>query len=541
MPIRLTNLTLGAAALTLAMPAYAQDGMSAERADPDAVRAHVEFLADDLLEGRDAGSRGYDVAALYVASRFRALGLQPGGENGSWYQQVPFVKTVSTAQSASLKTGGSARDVSEAVALYANPAEERLTLEAPLVFVGSGLDEPLLGYDDYEGVDVAGKIVVTLDSIPEGQPSDISAHLNSSKAASAAANGAIGMISIGGTGGERGQRILDFFRGREVIDWVGQDGRPGTLPGTLRFQGRMSQEAARDLLGLSDKQFAALAARALKGEKVSRALDASMAVDLTSRHERFTSPNVIATLPGGDAAKADEHVFMTAHLDHVGINDNAPGADKIFNGALDNAAGVSTMLEAARLFTTMDHAPDRTITFIALTAEEKGLRGAGYYAANPIVPLEDIAAVVNLDMPAPLYDFTDVVAFGAEYNSVAEKVAAAGRGLSVTVSPDPMPEQGIFTRSDHYRFAEKGIPAILLFTGYEGEGERLFGDFFANHYHKPSDDLNLPIKWDALAKYADLNYRIALTIADDDERPRWYADTYFGDRFAPGEERAPRP
>ena len=537
MTLRFTDLALGAATLLAASPALAQDMGTDRHADPDAVRAHVEFLADDLLEGRDAGSRGYDMAALYVASRFRAMGLEPGGENGSWYQQVPFVRANGTAQSASL--GG--RDVSSMVALTGNPGETELALEAPLVFVGNGLDEPLLGYDDYKGVDARGKIVVMFSGIPEGQPSDISAHLGSSKIASAAANGAVGVLTIAGQPGDRGKRILDFWRGRDVIDWVGADGRPGTLPGSVRFSGSISQEMARDLLGVEAKGLASMQAQAVAGKRLSRDLKTRLAVSLASTHETFTSANVIARLPGSDPKLAEENVFMTAHLDHVGVNERAPGTDKIFNGALDNAAGVSTMLEAARLFTEGDKAPARTVTFIALTGEEKGLRGAGYYAANPTVPLEDIAAVVNLDMPAPLYAFSDVVAFGADYNSVAEKVAAAGKAMGVTVSPDPMPEQGIFVRSDHYRFAEKGIPAILLFTGTEGEGERLFGDFFANHYHKASDDLNLPIMWDQLARYADLNYRIAWTIATDAERPRWYADTYFGDRFAPGAQRAPRP
>ncbi|WP_343345214.1 M20/M25/M40 family metallo-hydrolase [Sphingomicrobium sp. XHP0239] len=541
MKFRPLDLTLGAAALTLAFPAYAQDMGAAGNAEADNVRAHVEFLADDLLEGRDAGTRGYDIAALYVASQFKAMGLQPGGDDGSWYQQVPFVRASSDAQSASLTRGGETIDVSDRMALNASVRQTDIAIDAPLVFVGNGLDEPLLGYDDYEGLDVAGKIVVVLGGIPEGQPGDVSAHLRSSKAQSAAANGAIGILNITGAEGERAARVLDFYRGREVIDWVGSDGTSGRLPGSLLFDGVITLDMARDLLGVDADGIRALAQRAGAGEKISRDLGAELSVALTSTHERFTSPNVIATLPGGDADKAGEHVMMTAHLDHVGVNEDALGADKVFNGALDNAAGVSTMLEAARLFTRMDRAPDRTITFIALTAEEKGLLGAGYYAAEPTVPLEDIAAVVNLDMPVPLYEFIDVVAFGADYNSVAQKVAAAGEAMGVSVVPDPMPEQNIFVRSDHYRFAEKGIPAILLFTGPGGEGEEKFGDFFANQYHQAGDDLSLPIMWDQLARYADLNYRIALTIAEDEDRPRWYADTYFGDRFAPGQERAPRP
>nr|WP_279614783.1 M28 family peptidase [Sphingomicrobium astaxanthinifaciens] len=330
------------------------------------------------------------------------------------------------------------------------------------------------------------------------------------------------------------------MRGNEVVDFIGPDGRPSGLPGALEFEGYVTLEAASALFGLD---LAPVARAAAAGGEIAipHAPEARLTVDHRSVHEHFTSPNVIARLPGSDPQLAGETVMMTAHLDHVGINPEARGEDKIFNGALDNAAGIATMLEAARLFTLGEAAPRRSVTFIALAAEEMGLLGAGYYAAQPTVPLDDIAAVVNLDMPVPLYDFTDVVAFGAAYNSVAEKVADAGASLGISVSPDPMPEQNIFVRSDHYEFAKKGVPAILLFTGYANGGEDEWNAFFAERYHKPGDDLSQPLDWRALARYADLNYRIARTIADEPDAPRWYEGTYFGDRFDPGGERAARP
>jgi Zn-dependent M28 family amino/carboxypeptidase len=228
-----------------------------------------------------------------------------------------------------------------------------------------------------------------------------------------------------------------------------------------------------------------------------------------------------------------------AHLDHLGINEGAgPGQDSVYNGALDNAAGVATMIEAARQFATSGKPPRRSVLFIANTGEEKGLRGADYFAANPTVPLQSIVAVVGLDMPMLLYDFTDVTAFGGEHSTIARTIADAARSMGIAVSPDPMPDQAIFVRSDHYRFVTRGIPAILLMTGYANGGEAKWKEFFASTYHQPNDDLSQPIRWHQGARYAELNYRIALALADADERPRWYRGDYFGDTFAPAEPKS---
>nr|WP_280638972.1 M20/M25/M40 family metallo-hydrolase [Sphingomicrobium aestuariivivum] len=363
--------------------------------------------------------------------------------------------------------------------------------------------------------------------------------MSSAKAKTAAANGAVGFFEISRADDARARNFIGYLRKNPKVDWIAPDGSPGSLPGALQLSGILTKAGAEAVLGtdLTDHVEAARNG----GAVAAVATDASLAASVSSAHEAFTSPNVIARLPGSDPELADEHVIMSAHLDHVGVKPETRGEDKIFNGALDNAAGIATMLEAARLFTLADKAPPRSVTFIALSAEEMGLLGAYYYAAHPTVPTDRIVANVNLDMPVPLYDFTDVVAFGAQYNSVAEKVADAGASLGITVSSDPMPEQNIFVRSDHYAFAQEGVPAILLFTGYANGGEEQWGAFFAERYHQAGDDLSQPLQWDALAKYADLNYRIAETIAADEERPLWYAGTFFGDRFAPGDARATRP
>ncbi|MEO7241065.1 MAG: M20/M25/M40 family metallo-hydrolase, partial [Sphingomicrobium sp.] len=255
----------------------------------------------------------------------------------------------------------------------------------------------------------------------------------------------------------------------------------------------------------------------------------------------FTSPEVIGVLPGSDPNLAREHVLMMGHLDHLGRDAGAkPGEDAIYNGALDNAAGVATLLEAARLFVESGKPPRRSIMFVANTGEEKGLLGADYLAEHPPVPLGNIAEVVDLDMPLLLYPFTDVIAFGAEHSTVARTVADAAAGMQVKVAPDPMPEESIFVRSDHYRFVLRGIPAILLMTGYANGGAAQWKWYLSGAYHSVRDDLSQKIDWSAGARYGELNYRIARALADDLQRPRWYRGDFFGDSFAVGQPRAER-
>jgi Zn-dependent M28 family amino/carboxypeptidase len=271
------------------------------------------------------------------------------------------------------------------------------------------------------------------------------------------------------------------------------------------------------------------------------ALRSRLSVKAESKWEDFSSPQIVGMIPGSDPRLASEYVFLMGHLDHLGLKDNpAPREDAIYNGALDNAAGIATMIEAARHFVEAGNKPRRSVLFMANTGEERGLLGASYYIAHPTVPVKQIVAAVDLDMPLLLYDFTDIVAFGADHSTVARTVAQAARGMGISVASDPMPEQTIFVRSDHYQFVRGGVPAILLFTGYANGGKAKWEDFFAKTYHKPNDDMSQPINWNAGARYAKLNYEISRILADADQRPLWYRGDYFGERFAPGQPRAAR-
>jgi hypothetical protein len=539
----IARLTIAlAAALVSLGAAPPQPPMTpAEQVAANSVRSHVEFLADDRLEGRDTGSRGHEIAAQYVASRFREMGLEPGGPNGSWFEQVPLRRaiTVQPSPTITLTLNGHRQPLAWArdIALRPSLTERHPLIDAPLIFVGYGLDEPLLGLDDYRGLDTKGAIVVSLAGTPRGMPGEIAAHLTSAKADTAAAHGAIGLIEVGGEG--RLESNVPGTAGRAITNWVAPDGKVGA--GALRASLVLSKAWQARLFDGAPKSLAALHSEVATTSPRGFPLNARLSLVAVTAWTDFTSPEVIGRLPGADRARAAENVVLMAHLDHLGIKPDAkPGEDRIYNGALDNAAGVATMLEAAREFVASGRRPARSLLFIANTGEEKGLLGASYFAAYPTVPAASITSVVDLDMPLPLYDFTDVIAFGADHSTVARTVAAAGAAMGIRVSPDPMPQETIFVRSDHYRFVQKGVPAILLMTGYANGGEAVWKHFLAHVYHSPADDLSQPIQWRALARYGMLNYAIARALADAPDRPRWYDRDYFADRFAPGQVRAAR-
>ena len=533
--MRTTAIALLVAGLATAAPA--QSTTTAETSSALRVRADVEFLASDGLQGRETGSTGYAVAADYVAAQFRSIGLQPAGEKGSWFQQVPFRRaSLAAPPKLSLTIGGKAVVLTQGrdAALRPSATIKAIRQTAPFVFVGYGLTDARHGFNDYAGIDVRGKIAVVLTGAPKGLPTDVEAHLNASKERFAAAAGAIGYVEIPrkDNGGDSGMRR----GGRPLIDWVDASGRAGSTPPGMGIQLSLSREWATRLFDGASKSLADIRAEVRRNEKARPrgfALGARLAVEADNKWEDFTSPEVIGLLKGSDPTLAAEHVVLMGHLDHLGMKADAkPGEDAIYNGALDNAAGVATMLEAARLFAGQPVRPKRSILFIANTGEERGLLGADYYANHPTVPADSIVGLVDLDMPLLLYPFTDVIAFGADHSTIGAAVAEAGRSMGVAVSPDPMPEEAIFTRSDHYMFVRKGIPAVLLMTGHANGGKAKWDDFLGRVYHSPKDDLSQPIDWNAGARYALLNYHIARQLADSPQRPAWLPNDYFGELFA---------
>ena len=535
---------IAAALLAFAATAPAQQPSTAGQDVARRVHADVEFLSSDRLEGRDTGSKGYAIAADYVAAQFRAIGLEPAGEKGGWFQQVPFRRaSYEKPPKLTLTIGGQqvALQPGKDAALRPSVTEKSRSLSAGFVFVGYGLKDARYGLDDYRGLDLKGKIAVALSGAPKGLPSDIEAHLNSSKDQFAAAAGAIGFLEVRRNDGQRGDGV--GRGGRPRVDWVDSSGRAGSEPPGLLLQLSVSGELAARLFEGAKKSLAAVRREAKANSRVSPrgfALNPTLSVESESKWEDFTSPEVVGLLKGADPTLAVEHVVLMGHLDHLGMRTDAkPGEDAIYNGALDNAAGISTLLEAARQFAAQPVRPKRSILFIANTGEERGLLGADYFANHPTISPQGIVGVVDLDMPLLLYPFTDVIAFGADHSTIGAAVAEAGRSMGIAVSPDPMPQEAIFTRSDHYMFVRRGVPAVLLMTGHANGGKAHWDAFLGKTYHSPQDDLTQKIDWDAGARYALLNYRIARAMADAPQRPMWLAGDYFGDLFDPRGPRTP--
>ncbi|KTT74072.1 M28 family peptidase [Sphingomonas endophytica] len=529
--------------LSLIMPAAAQT--PAERnarltaplpADQAAVKAHVMFLASDAMKGRDVGSPEFDIAAQYVAAQFYAAGLKPMGDDGGYLQHVPLTGYTLDGQGRFAVTarGGGATPLGFGVDYVpaANPAAKATAIAAPVVFVGYGLEAPAYGLNDYAGVDVRGKIVAYVGGAPAGLPSEVAATFGSSAArqSAAAKHGAVGVIVIADLrkGGRGAPSFAAATKGyaAERITWARPDGtgQASDVP----MLGTLSPAGAAKLFGRSWPALAKGASRAtLKVRPATSA--ATLSVSTATTFRPIASANVVGMLPGSDPTLAKETVVLSAHLDHVGVGKAVDG-DTIYNGALDDGIGIASLIEAARRFKTASP-PKRGIIFLAVTAEEKGLVGSDYFANHPRVPIRDIVADVNLDMPILTYVFEDMVAFGGDRSTLGPIIARAVAGIGVTLSPDPMPEQAIFVRSDHYRFVQKGVPSVFLWPGYKGPGKAAVETFMSRCYHKPCDDLTQPIRWDQAVRFVDANYRIAREIADAPTRPVWNSGDYFGTLF----------
>lgn len=508
------------------------------------IHADVAYLADDLLEGRATGTRGYDLAARYVAARYQALGLQPGTATG-WYQTIDFVTADrDSSRPSTIGFGGKTWTHGDHVFVNHTVLGDDVSGEAEMVFVGYGLEDPKYGLDDYKDLDVRGKVVVQLRGTPDGLPSDVAATMSNKKLDLAEAKGAVGVISVAPPS------FFKLYSWEKLLDnanlsrmaWKDPQGKVQINNPALRLSANLDPTAAQALF----------AGTSLAGERLLTLLN-----DKTARPKGFVIPgkvrierrgklgavqsaNVVGLLPGSDPKLKDEVILLSAHLDHVGFLAPKNG-DSIANGALDNAAGVATMMEVARAFTDSGKRPKRSVMFVALTGEEKGLFGSEYIAKHPALAGKKVVGNVNLDMPLLKYNFTDVVAFGAEHSTIGQAAARAARTAGVTLTPDPYPEENLFVRSDHYSFVKEGVPAISLDLGPANGGKAASEKFRDTDYHGVGDDMNQTFNWDAGARFAQINYLIARDLADAPQAPRWYENNFFGDRFAPDAPKAKKP
>ncbi|MEM9617091.1 MAG: M28 family metallopeptidase [Pseudomonadota bacterium] len=507
------------------------------------IEADVAYLADDAREGREAGTSGYEVAAAYVAERMAALGLTPGGDDG-WFQQVPLRAGVTRQDEVSLSVTGPDGETQVLnnlgdYRLYPSVSDPSFEITAPAIFIGYGVHAPEAGHDDFAGLNLDGKVVVYFAGAPDSFESEQRAHYGSGSLTrkEAAKRGAIGAITLLTTSADKrspwARRITNPQSASKT--WVGPDGEADIAGSKIKGSAVMNINVSQVLFEGAPRSFEDVLAEADAEGGAPKGFDLAVTVSMKGALDikDVTSPNVVGVIPGSDPALKDEYVVLTAHLDHVGVNERfqKEGKDGIHNGAMDNALGVATMLEAARRL--VDEASlARSVIILAVTAEEDGLLGADYYAHFPTVPIESIVANVNLDMPLVLHSFTDVIAFGAERSGLGPIVATAAEEAGVKLSPDPIPEQGLFTRSDHYRFVEKGVPSVFLVVGFENGGEEKFQEFITTHYHKPTDDISLPILYEDAARFADVNYEIARAVANAPSRPIWNEGDFFGDLFA---------
>lgn len=494
--------------------------------------AHVRELADDRYEGRLTGTAGYDRAAAYVANSFSKLGLKPAGTN--LYLQSVALREQSVDYAASSlalvgKSGSRPLVLAEEV-LIGTRIPQIASFDAPLVFIGNGLHLPEAGHDDFAGIDLNGKIAVVLG----GGPSRISGPLRSHASASELwpameRAGAVGLITIANP------KTMDVPWARQKL-FAGTPGMrladPLLNPAQKPFlTASMNPAAAELLFAQSGKSFAAMLAIADAGETLPRfPLNQRLAGKVAASDRALSSPNVVAMLPGSDRKLRQEFVVLTAHLDHLGV-DKPVNGDAVYNGAMDNASGIASMLESAKLLKRQR--PKRSVLFVAVTGEERGLLGSRYYATQPTVPAAAMVANINMDMYLPLWPFTHVTALGAEESSLGPVSAAAAKSLGVTQVPDAAPNRNLFVRSDQYSFVRVGTPALALkFAAVTPEEKTLEKAWLTERYHAPSDDLNQPIDPKNAAAFNAYLAKLILAVANAPERPTWN-DASFFKRFAP--------
>lgn len=533
-------------ALLLAAPLRADD---ADVLRERRIRAHTTFLADDLLEGRAAGTRGHALAMAYVSAQFARLGYESAGLDG--YLQPLRLRESRLDRDAGrlvLRRDGAERTLANVNETIVRPAAGATAAEvtAPAVFVGFGISAPEFGYDDFgAGIDVRGKIAVILAGAPTRLPSTARAHYSRNKSAELAARGAVGVISLETPAEERRTPwAIQVSRGRfPTMRLIEPDGSLFEAFPELRASASVSRAAAAAFFGAGTPAVEAVFAASERGEP--QAFPLGLEVTLAGRAEvgDTTSANVLGWLPGTDPALARDPLVITCHLDHLGIGQAVKG-DTIYNGALDNAVGTAIVLAVAEEIATGPR-PRRPVLIAALTAEEKGLLGAYHLARHPPARVRRYAANLNLDMPVLLAPVRDVIGFGAAHSSLGGVLAAAAQSQGFTVSDDPKPEEVIFVRSDQYAFVRAGVPALYLKSGHKGlpggpNLEELENDFRKHRYHQPADDLAQPIDWPSAAALARLAADLTRRIADDPQAPQWNPGDFFGTRFGRETDRPAR-
>jgi hypothetical protein len=499
---------------------------------------HVEVLASDAMEGRDTGSKGYELAAGYVSKELAALGVRPVMGKTGFLQPMALQsrRLIAAKSSVSLVRGGKAVPLvqGEDVVLSSRQGDNGTRVDAPLVFVGYGLSIPEQGYDDLAGLDLKGKVVVVLQGGPGNIPGPLKSHFSSwtERLKAFKRAGVVGYVYL------QNPRLLELPWARAVASSKNPtvrfadaslnddaSGKVAVVVNAARsepwFEG--SPHTYAELLALAD------ADKPLPKFELPARLKAKLAFEV----KPLKSMNVVGVLPGSDPVLANEYVALSAHLDHVGVGEPVEG-DRIYNGAMDNASGVAALLEVARQLHARPQRPKRSVLLALVTGEEKGLLGSRYLTARPPVPITSVVADFNLDMFMPHWPFTSVVAHGKDESTLSVPLARVAAEQGVRVLPDPEPDRNLFIRSDQYSFIREGVPALFFKFGYTqgSQEQKIFKQWQAQRYHAPSDDLaQQPVDVEGAARFIQFLTAMTNAVADAPERPRWNDDSFFR-RFA---------
>lgn len=536
--------------------------------------AHVQFLADDSLEGRNVGTPGFETAAGYVERQFQAIGLKPAGTNG-FRQPVKLESRQLVAADTHLTLVRDGKEQPLAVgqdATLAARGELNGSTEAPMVFIGYGLSVSEAGWDDFAGLDLHGKIAVYVNAFPPVKVSDnVKSHVNTANERWLALKraGAIGIATMAPPRAAAGRSDAAAGRSDSLPAAPGRSdapagrsdsptppapggaggpggGRGGAPQPVVMLADRDLQDAAGEIVAVTLTARGAAAVFEGSGHTVDEinelvtankplprfALPGTLKAQAVLTREPIDSTNIAGVLEGSDPVLKSEYVIMSAHLDHVGVGRPVNG-DAIYNGAMDDASGIASVIEIARLLKASGVKTKRSVLFLAVTAEEKGELGSRYFAYRPTVPFTQIVADINLDMFLPLYALKVIEVQGLAESSLGESVRAAAKTLGVDVQTDREPEQNRFIRSDQYSFIRRGVPSLAFKFGYESGSpdETIRRNWVRDIYHKPADDTTQPVNIEAAAAFDRVIMALLQRVADDPVRPTWNADSFFK-RFA---------
>ncbi len=543
--MRLTSL-LRLSPLLLAAACAQTGGPRTAAASPPAISEATlttltQILSSDAFEGRAPTTAGEEKTVQLIADRFRKAGLQPANE-GSWYQNVPLVETTAAPTALRITGGSKPLTFQYRTDMVANSyqVQPKIGLDnSEIVFVGYGINAPERGWNDYAGIDVRGKTVIILVNDPDWQSETLQGPFNGKamtyygrwtyKYEEAAKQGAAAAFIVHDT--------APASYGWNVVQssWTGAQYNmddPGGHADQSKVIGWLTSDAARQLFAASGKDLASLSAAAKQPGFRPVPLGQKASISLTNQIKRQASRNVIGVLPG--RTRPNEYVIYTAHWDHLGRCDADPSGDNICNGAIDNASGTAGLVALAEAHAKAG-AAERSLVFLAVTAEESGLLGSRYYAENPIFPLSQTVGGVNMDSLTLAGDFRDFVAVGSGKSELDRYLQRVIAPMSLTLKPEPSPQAGYYYRSDHFSLARKGVPMIYakggedLVNGGTAAGAAWAADYRANRYHGPRDEYNIDWNWSGALRELQIYYRIGRDLAQSRDWPNWNKGDEFRD------------